>query len=124
MSGQDGFVEAAFSTAEPVISPDIQQDPRIDQGSVLWAGLGSVVGVPLVASGKSIGVLVLGRTAGRTPFTDTDAGPLLGFADRPLWRWNWPSGAGTPSRSRCCRTATGSPAISTTSRSSGCSRPG
>ncbi|MGW4936542.1 GAF domain-containing protein [Streptomyces sp. NPDC004166] len=80
MSGQDGFVEAAFSTAEPVISPDIQQDPRIDQGSVLWAGLGSVVGVPLVASGKSIGVLVLGRTAGRTPFTDTDAGPLLGFA--------------------------------------------
>ncbi|GAA3785247.1 GAF domain-containing sensor histidine kinase [Streptomyces chiangmaiensis] len=80
MSGQDGFVEAAFSTAEPVTSPDIQQDPRIDQGSALWAGLGSVVGVPLVASGKSIGVLVLGRTAGRAPFTDTDAGPLLGFA--------------------------------------------
>jgi signal transduction histidine kinase len=39
-----------------------------------------VVGVPLVASGKSIGLLVLGRTAGRHPFTDTDTGPLLGFA--------------------------------------------
>ncbi|MGW9024010.1 GAF domain-containing protein [Streptomyces sp. NPDC055722] len=80
MSGQDGFVEAALSTAEPLISPDIRQDPRIDPDSVLWSGLGSVVGVPLVASGKSIGALLLGRTAGRNPFTDTDAGPLLGFA--------------------------------------------
>ncbi|MEU8591221.1 GAF domain-containing protein [Streptomyces sp. NPDC048664] len=80
MSGQDGFVDAALSTAEPVVSPDIQQDRRIDAGSALWSGLGSVVGVPLVASGKSIGVLVLGRTEGRTPFTETDAGPLLGFA--------------------------------------------
>lgn len=80
MSRQDGFVEAALSTAEPVVSPDIRHDPRIDPDSALWAGLGPVVGVPLVASGKSIGVLVLGRTAGRTPFTDTDAGPLLGFA--------------------------------------------
>ncbi|MEW2497958.1 GAF domain-containing protein [Streptomyces nodosus] len=80
MSGQDGFVEAALSAAEPLTSPDIRQDPRIEPDSVLWAGLGPVVGVPLVASGKSIGALVLGRTAGRTPFTETDAGPLLGFA--------------------------------------------
>ncbi|MFJ3824347.1 GAF domain-containing sensor histidine kinase [Streptomyces nodosus] len=80
MSGQDGFVEAVLSAAEPLTSPDIRQDPRIEPDSVLWAGLGPVVGVPLVASGKSIGALVLGRTAGRTPFTDTDAGPLLGFA--------------------------------------------
>jgi two-component system, NarL family, sensor histidine kinase DevS len=80
MSGQDGFVEAALSTAEPVVSPDIAQDSRIDPESALWTGLGSVLGVPLVASGKSIGVLVLGRTVGRTPFKETDAGPLLGFA--------------------------------------------
>ncbi|AJE39338.1 GAF domain-containing sensor histidine kinase [Streptomyces nodosus] len=80
MSGQDGFVEAVLSAAEPLTSPDIRQDPRIEPDSVLWAGLGPVVGVPLVASGKSIGALVLGRTAGRTPFTETDAGPLLGFA--------------------------------------------
>ncbi|MGW5232782.1 GAF domain-containing protein [Streptomyces nodosus] len=80
MSGQDGFVEAVLSAAEPLTSPDIRQDPRIEPDSVLWAGLGPVVGVPLVASGKSIGALVLGRTAGRTPFTETDAVPLLGFA--------------------------------------------
>ncbi|WP_055491114.1 GAF domain-containing protein [Streptomyces sp. TP-A0356] len=80
MSGQDGFVAAVLSAAEPLVSPDVRQDPRIDPDSALWTGLGSVVGVPLVASGKSIGVLVLGRTVGRTPFTDTEAGPLLGFA--------------------------------------------
>jgi signal transduction histidine kinase len=63
-----------------VVSADIRQDARSDPDSALWRGLGPVVGVPLVASGKSIGVLVLGRSAGRTPFTDDDAGPLLGFA--------------------------------------------
>ncbi|MDT0466253.1 sensor histidine kinase [Streptomyces gibsoniae] len=80
LSGQDGFVDAALITAEPVVSADIQKDARINRDSDLWAGLGPVLGVPLVASGKSIGVLLLGRTAGRTPFTDADAGPLLGFA--------------------------------------------
>ncbi|MEV6025761.1 GAF domain-containing protein [Streptomyces sp. NPDC052036] len=80
VSGQDGFVEAALSTAEPVVSADIQKDVRINRDSDLWAGLGPVLGVPLVASGKSLGVLLLGRAAGRTPFTDADAGPLLGFA--------------------------------------------
>ncbi|MEU6371436.1 GAF domain-containing protein, partial [Streptomyces sp. NPDC046931] len=80
VSGRDGFVDAALSTTEPVVSADIQKDARIVRDSDLWAGLGPVLGVPLVASGKSLGVLLLGRTAGRTPFTDTDAGPLLGFA--------------------------------------------
>ncbi|MEV5986630.1 GAF domain-containing protein [Streptomyces sp. NPDC052051] len=80
MSGQDGFVEAVLSTSEPVISADIRQDPRIDPGSALWTGLGPVVGVPLGAGGKSIGVLLLGRAESRTPFTDADSGPLLGFA--------------------------------------------
>ncbi|MCW7943870.1 histidine kinase [Streptomyces hygroscopicus] len=80
MPGQDGFVAAALSTAEPLVSPDIQQDPRIDRGSALWAGLGPVVGVPLSAGGKSIGVLLLGRAQGRAPFLDTEAGSLLGFA--------------------------------------------
>ncbi|MGW3498542.1 GAF domain-containing protein [Streptomyces sp. NPDC001020] len=80
MSGQDGFVEAVLSTSEPVVSADIRQDSRIDAESALWTGLGPVVGVPLGAGGKSIGVLLLGRAEGRTPFTDADSGPLLGFA--------------------------------------------
>ncbi|MEU6370113.1 GAF domain-containing protein, partial [Streptomyces sp. NPDC046931] len=78
--GQDGFVKAVLSAAAPVVSADIQKDVRINRDSGLWAGLGPVIGVPLGAGGKSLGVLLLGRTAGRTPFTDTDAGPLLGFA--------------------------------------------
>ncbi|MER6124163.1 GAF domain-containing protein [Streptomyces sp. NPDC001795] len=80
LTGQDGFVEAVLSTAEPVVSADIRHDPRTDPDSALWAGLGPVVGVPLGAGGKSIGVLLLGRAAGRTAFTDADSGPLLGFA--------------------------------------------
>ncbi|MFD1659239.1 GAF domain-containing protein [Streptomyces caeni] len=80
MSGEDGFVEAALGASDPLISADIGQDPRIGAATDLWAGLGPVVGVPLNAGGKSIGVLLLGRAAGRTPFADSDSGPLLGFA--------------------------------------------
>jgi signal transduction histidine kinase len=39
-----------------------------------------VVAVPLGAGGKARGVLLLGRLAGRTTFSDDDTGPLLGFA--------------------------------------------
>ncbi|MET9762435.1 GAF domain-containing protein [Streptomyces sp. NPDC006372] len=80
MSGQDGFVNAVLTTAEPVVSTDIQEDPRTSRDAEQWAGLGPVVGVPLEAGGKAGGVLLLGRAAGRTPFTDSDTRPLLGFA--------------------------------------------
>ncbi|WP_192583130.1 sensor histidine kinase [Streptomyces albicerus] len=80
LSGQDGLVEAALSTAEPVVSADIQQDSRTGPSEPQWTGLGPVVVVPLGTSGKPRGVLLLGRAAGRTPFGDADTEPLLGFA--------------------------------------------
>jgi signal transduction histidine kinase len=80
MSARDGFVAAVLDTAEPVVSADIQHDPRTSGEAPQWAGLGPVVGVPLGAGAKALGVLLLGRAAGRTPFADADAGPLLGFA--------------------------------------------
>lgn len=80
VSTRDGFVAAVLDTAEPVVSADIRHDPRTRREAPQWAGLGPVVGVPLGAERKAIGVLLLGRAAGRTPFTDADAGPLLGFA--------------------------------------------
>jgi signal transduction histidine kinase len=80
LSGQDGLVDAALSTAEPVVSADIQQDSRTDHDEPQWAGLGPLVAVPLGTSGKSRGVLLLGRAAGCTAFGDADTGPLLGFA--------------------------------------------
>jgi len=80
INGRDGFVEAVLSTAEPVVSADIQQDSRADRDASAWAGLGAVVGVQLGSGGKAVGVLLLGRAAGRAPFTDEDTGPLLVFA--------------------------------------------
>ncbi|MFE7896891.1 GAF domain-containing protein [Streptomyces sp. NPDC057424] len=80
MSGQDGFVAAVLTTDEPVVSTDIQEDARTSRDAAQWAGAGPVVGVPLEAGGKAGGVLLLGRAAGRTPFTDADTRPLLGFA--------------------------------------------
>ncbi|MEU6912804.1 sensor histidine kinase [Streptomyces olindensis] len=82
MSGQDGFVAAVLTTAEPAVSADIRQDPRTSADDAQWAGLGPVVGVPLGAGGKAGGVLLLGRSAGRTPFTDADTRPLRGFAEQ------------------------------------------
>ncbi|MGC0328004.1 signal transduction histidine kinase [Streptomyces sp. SAI-170] len=80
MSADDGFVAAVLTTAEPAVSADIQEDARTSRGAAQWAGLGPVVGVPLEAGGKAGGVLLLGRAAGRTPFTGADTRPLLGFA--------------------------------------------
>ncbi len=80
LSAQDGFVAAALTTAEPVVSVDIELDDRTGELESHWAGLGPVVAVPLGAGGKARGVLLLGRLAGRTPFSDADSGPLLGFA--------------------------------------------
>ncbi|MGI3199607.1 GAF domain-containing sensor histidine kinase [Streptomyces sp. GLT-R25] len=80
LSAQDGFVAAALTTAEPVVSADIERDARTGEGESQWAGLGPVVAVPLGAGGKARGVLLLGWLAGRTPFSESDIGPLLGFA--------------------------------------------
>jgi signal transduction histidine kinase len=82
MSARGGFVGAALSSAEPVVSADIEHDPRAGEGVAQWAGLGPVVAVPLGISGKARGVLLLGRVQGGTPFGDVDTGPLLGFADQ------------------------------------------
>ncbi|MFI9617220.1 GAF domain-containing protein [Streptomyces sp. NPDC052023] len=80
MSGEDGFVAVVLTTAEPAVSVDIQEDARTSGDAAQWAGLGPVVGVPLEAGGKAGGVLLWGRAPGRTPFTDADTRPLLGFA--------------------------------------------
>ncbi|MCZ4508365.1 GAF domain-containing protein [Streptomyces sp. ActVer] len=80
LPAQEGFVAAALTTAEPVVSADIEHDARTGERESHWAGLGPVVAVPLGAGGKARGVLLLGRLAGRTPFPDDDTGPLLGFA--------------------------------------------
>lgn len=80
LSAEEGFVGEALTAAEPVVSADIEHDVRTGERESHWAGLGPVVAVPLGAGGKARGVLLLGRLAGRRPFSDDDTGPLLGFA--------------------------------------------
>jgi len=80
LSAQDGFVGAVLTMVEPVVSADIEHDVRAREHEAQWAGLGPVVAVPLGAGGKARGVLLLGRLPGRKPFSETDTGPLLGFA--------------------------------------------
>ncbi|WP_030684402.1 GAF domain-containing protein [Streptomyces sp. NRRL B-1347] len=80
LPAHEGLVGAALDAADPVVSADISHDSRVGGNGSQWAGLGPVVAVPLGVSGKARGVLVLGRLSGRTPFSDADAGPLLGFA--------------------------------------------
>ncbi|WP_079125305.1 GAF domain-containing sensor histidine kinase [Streptomyces lushanensis] len=76
----DGFVGAAFSAAEPVVSTDIAHDPRIGAGDTRWAGLGPAVAVPMGARGGVRGTLLLARGAGRPAFGAGQTVPLLGFA--------------------------------------------
>lgn len=82
LSSVEGFVGAALSSVEPVVTADIGHDSRTGEGEVQWTGLGPVAAVPLGTSGKARGVLILGRVPGRPPFGDEDTGPLLGFADQ------------------------------------------
>ncbi|MFJ9775785.1 GAF domain-containing protein [Kitasatospora sp. NPDC101157] len=74
---------AAYSTATPATSADLDADPRFTAGPRRFAGLGPAVAVPLgVASGEVQGVLLLARPTGDPTFTAEEIGPLLGFADQ------------------------------------------
>ncbi|GGK22113.1 histidine kinase [Streptomyces camponoticapitis] len=77
---QDGFISAAFTSAEPVLSVNIAMDERVIGCESRWAGMGPAVAVPLGSGDRVRGVLVLARTAGREPFAPTQSAPLLGFA--------------------------------------------
>lgn len=80
LSTENEFIAAALASEQPVVSADIGSDVRTGEDEPQWSGLGPVVAVPLGAGGKARGVLLLGRAAGSTPFTDADTRPLLGFA--------------------------------------------
>ncbi|WP_079023291.1 GAF domain-containing sensor histidine kinase [Streptomyces odonnellii] len=76
----DGFIGAAFSAAEPVVSGDIASDPRAFGGGSGWSGLGPAVAVPMGGPGGVRGTLLLARAAGRPAFGAGQTVPLLGFA--------------------------------------------
>jgi signal transduction histidine kinase len=78
---QGSFVGAALRSGGPVISPDVNNDPRITEGPPRWDGLGPAVAVRMgTVEGGVRGVLMLARTVGGPEFTPQESAPLLGFA--------------------------------------------
>lgn len=76
----DGFVGAAYSSAEPVTGTDIARDTRARDDAECWTGLGPAVAVRLGSGGVVRGVLVLARKDGAAAFTGEETGPLMDFA--------------------------------------------
>ncbi|MFI0786280.1 GAF domain-containing protein [Streptomyces lydicus] len=74
------FVGAALTSRLPMISRDVEHDPRITAGPPRWMGLGPAVAVPMLTGERVRGVLLLARLQGRDPFTEAETAPLLTFA--------------------------------------------
>ncbi|MFJ9615178.1 GAF domain-containing sensor histidine kinase [Streptomyces noursei] len=77
---QGSFAGAALAAGRPLISEDIEHDPRITTGPPRWWGLGPAVAVPMATGEQVHGVLLLARLRGRRPFTESETAPLLTFA--------------------------------------------
>ncbi|WP_425356857.1 GAF domain-containing protein [Streptomyces inhibens] len=77
---QGSFVGAALTARSPLISLDVEHDPRITAGPPRWTGLGPAVAVPMITGERVRGVLLLARLHGRDPFTEPETAPLLTFA--------------------------------------------
>ncbi|WP_312631732.1 sensor histidine kinase [Streptomyces noursei] len=74
------FAGAAITAKGPLISHDIEHDPRVTVGPPRWSGLGPAVAVPMATGERVRGVLQLARLQGRESFTEPETGPLLTFA--------------------------------------------
>ncbi|MGW7577071.1 sensor histidine kinase [Streptomyces sp. NPDC054765] len=74
------FMGAALDAGEPLISLDVERDPRITAGPPRWTGLGPAVAVPMITGGRTRGVLLVARVHQSAPFTEPETGPLLTFA--------------------------------------------
>ncbi|MFE6692344.1 GAF domain-containing protein, partial [Streptomyces sp. NPDC057743] len=59
------FSGAALAAERPLISDDIEHDPRATTGPPRWQGLGPAVAVPMTTSVRLRGVLLLARLRGR-----------------------------------------------------------
>ncbi|MDX3851843.1 GAF domain-containing protein [Streptomyces sp. AK02-01A] len=80
LPAQGSFAGAALHAGEPIISADVERDPRITAGPPRWGGLGPAVAVPMVTGEAVRGVLLLARVREREAFTEAETAPLLAFA--------------------------------------------
>lgn len=123
LSAEEGFVGAALTAAEPVVSADIEHDVRTGEESRTGPGSAQWSRCPSAPEGKPAGCCCWAVWRAVRRSRTTTPGRCSASPARRRWRWSWLNAAGTRNRSRCSRTATGSRAICTTWRSSGSSRP-
>ncbi|MFJ9407129.1 GAF domain-containing protein [Streptomyces sp. NPDC101393] len=77
---EGSFIGTALDAGRPLISHDVEHDPRITAGPPRWKGLGPAVAVPMITGERTRGVLLLARLHERHPFTEPETAPLLTFA--------------------------------------------
>ncbi|MEV8363856.1 sensor histidine kinase [Streptomyces niveus] len=77
---EGSFAGAVLRAGKPLISADVEHDPRITAGPPRWAGLGPAVAVPMIASEEVRGVLLLARLSSGALFTPAETAPLQTFA--------------------------------------------
>ncbi|WP_181787830.1 GAF domain-containing sensor histidine kinase [Streptomyces phytophilus] len=76
----DSLSGLAYTDGEPVLSEDVQSEPRLHGSTLRDAGLGPAVAVPMGTSAGRRGVLLLARAAGAPAFRPEETAPLQGFA--------------------------------------------
>ena len=75
---RDGsFMGAAITAGEPIITAEIQKDPRVTAGPPRFGGLGPVMAVPMITDEGPRGVLLLARKEEGVPFSDEQRTELL-----------------------------------------------
>ena len=74
----DRLAASVLRTGRPVLSPVVLPDRRGDAAPAL----GGTLGVPLVSRGRTLGVLTMGRSAGKVPFGPADLELAADLASR------------------------------------------
>ncbi|WP_322974590.1 GAF domain-containing sensor histidine kinase [Actinacidiphila epipremni] len=77
---EGSFMGAAMAAKEPLITAEVQKDPRARAGPPRFGGLGPAVAVPMVTAEGVRGAVLLAREEGAVPFTEAETAPLLAFA--------------------------------------------
>ncbi|WP_405797193.1 GAF domain-containing sensor histidine kinase [Streptomyces sp. NBC_01506] len=82
---EGSLIGAALSAGKPLVSADVEYDPRTAAGvggPARWGGLGPAVAVPMIAGEEVRGVLLLARLRSGAPFTGAETAPLPAFTAR------------------------------------------
>ena len=74
----------AILTGQPVHIPDLQEDPTYNVGAVVAVGLRSVLSVPMLRDGSTIGTINVHIWGAPRPFTDRQVALLHTFADQAV----------------------------------------